>query len=89
MKRILRLVYVGGFILCVLGFFGMRVVTKDFVNAPTNPDVNSGRVVPWNNHGTYHYITNNDDFFLVSLQGFCVAMFLLAVGALIMERNRK
>ena len=67
----------------------MHIVTSDFINAPTNPDINSGRVVPWSNHGAYHYITHNDSCFLVILQMLCFVMFLISVIALIIEDYRK
>ena len=40
MKMILRIIHVGGFILFVIGLFEMHIVTSDFINAPTNPDIN-------------------------------------------------
>jgi hypothetical protein len=88
-KVILRyLLYISA-TLCAVGWFSLFVFTEQFVLAPTTLDPNSANVVPWNNHGTYHYITFRQDRIKNALIAFNVFMFICAVWLGYIDQNRK
>ncbi len=39
----------------------MIVLGSLFNTYPTHPAVEEGKIVVWNNHGSYHYITKSED----------------------------
>jgi hypothetical protein len=75
--------------LCVVGWLSLFVFTQRFFLAPTTLDKNSANVVPWNNHGTYHYITLREDRIKNVLIAFNVIMFVCAASFGFIDQNRK
>lgn len=77
------------FVLCVLGFFTLLGYTGQFTSAPTSPDPSSNRVIPWNDHGTNHFITPGQDATKRGIIAFCGVMFALTIVAGVIERRVK
>jgi hypothetical protein len=63
--------------------------TQPFISAPTRPDKNTGNVVAWNNHGTYHYITAREDTIKNAIITFDVIMFVCTALFVYIDQNRK
>ena len=76
-------------ILCAAGWFSLSVFTQRFILAPTTLNNNSANIVAWNNHGTYHYITLQEDRIKNALIAFNVTMFVCAALFGYIDQNRK
>jgi len=66
----------------IIGFSAMAVYTvryQSFLNAPTRPEVNSGRVVPYSVKGMTVYITETDSEIQVVLGWTAVGAVVLSI----------
>jgi hypothetical protein len=63
-------------LVCASAFLSLAALTSQFIFAPTKPVEASNNIVPWSNHGTYHYITPRQDLTKNWLLGVSYAAFM-------------
>jgi hypothetical protein len=64
-----------GAALFAAGFLYLIWLTAGFMSAPITPVAASGQIIPWSNHGTFHYITVHQSALLNWTLLFCGGMF--------------
>jgi magnesium-transporting ATPase (P-type) len=87
-RVIFRYLFYASAVLCAIGWLSLFVFTQRFISAPTTLDRNSANIVVWNNHGTYHYITLQEDRIKNMLITFNVLMFVCAASFGYIDQNR-
>jgi hypothetical protein len=88
-KLAFRYLFYASATLCAVGLFSLFIFTQQFIAAPTAFDKNSANIIPWNNHGTYHYITVQQDRKKNAIIAFSVIMFACAALFGYLDQNRK
>ena len=59
---------------------GWLVLVSSIISAPLTPDPSANMTVEFNNHGTIHYITPEQDFLLKRVFPFLLVVFFLAAA---------
>jgi hypothetical protein len=85
-----RCLFVASGVFALVGFASLMILTNQFIDAPLAADPGSGRIIPWSNHGTYHYITPRESALQNALLLFFVVMFFcLALFGYLDQRTRR
>jgi hypothetical protein len=71
------------------GLLFLFFLTANFIAEPTAPAPLTGHVIPWSNHGTFHYITPEQYRLLNWTFVFCACMFVCGAVSVYLERTQK
>ena len=72
--------------LFIVGFLYLLYLAVGFTSAPTAPVAFTGQVVPWSDHGTFHYITIEQHNRLMGTILFCGGAFLCTAIGIYLKR---
>lgn len=80
MNRFWKIVRKVGYFLSAAALIGWLVLLSSIISAPLIPDPSANRTVEFNNHGTIHYITPEQDFLLRRVFPCLLVIFFLCAG---------